>query len=87
MAYLVNDIHSQLNAAHVADVLEVDSLAAVQAAIAQARDSGVPVAVAGGRHAMGGQQFCEGGLLVDTGALARVLAFDRDRGTFDVAAR
>jgi FAD/FMN-containing dehydrogenase len=35
---------------------------------------------------MGGQQFCSGGLLVDTRPLGLVLDFDRERGTIDVEA-
>jgi FAD/FMN-containing dehydrogenase len=79
----VNDIHSQLNDTEVADVVPVDSLEAVQRAIVEAE---VPVAVSGGRHAMGGQQFCSGGLLLDTRPLARVLHFDREEGVVEVEA-
>jgi FAD/FMN-containing dehydrogenase len=83
---LVNDIHSQLNSSEVHDVVQVDSVEAVQAAVLRARDEGLPVAIAGGRHAMGGQQFCAGGLLVDTSGLDRVLALDEERGTITVEA-
>jgi FAD/FMN-containing dehydrogenase len=44
------------------------------------------VAIAGGRHAMGGQQFCDGGLLLDTRALNGVLELDLERGTITVEA-
>jgi FAD/FMN-containing dehydrogenase len=83
---LVNDIHSQLNETTVADVIPVDSLDAIRLAVARSRAEGLPIAVSGGRHAMGGQQFCSGGLLLDTRPLGRVLAFDRERGTIDVEA-
>ncbi len=83
---LVNDIHSQLNRCDVLDVAAVDSLEAIQLAVRRARDEDVPIAVAGGRHAMGGQQFCEGGLLVDTRPLARVLDFDEAGQTITVEA-
>jgi FAD/FMN-containing dehydrogenase len=79
----VNDIHSQLNETAVADVVAVDSLEAIQRAI---QVSELPVAVSGGRHAMGGQQFCSDGLLLDTRSLARVLDFDREAGVIDVEA-
>lgn len=82
----VNDVHSQLNDTAVAAVVPVGSLEAISKAIARSREQGVPVAVSGGRHAMGGQQFCSGGLLVDTRPLARVLNFDRERGTIMVEA-
>ena len=41
---------------------------------------GPPVSIAGGRHAMGGQQFCSGGVLLDTRPLSpRALARPRAR--------
>jgi FAD/FMN-containing dehydrogenase len=83
---VVNDIHSQLNETTVRAEVPVDSLEAVRAAILRARDLGVPVCVAGGRHAMGGQQFCDGGLLVDTRPLARVIDFDAEAGIIEVEA-
>ncbi len=83
---LVKDIHSQLNRCDVLDVAAVDSTEAVQAAVRMACDEALPVAIAGGRHAMGGQQFCAGGLLVDTRGLDRVLALDEERGTITVEA-
>jgi FAD/FMN-containing dehydrogenase len=86
MGTAVNDIHSELNATVVAEVVPVSSLADVQNAIRRARSTGSPVAIAGGRHAMGGQQFCTGGMLLDTRPLARVLGFDEERGTIDVEA-
>ncbi|HSE81866.1 MAG TPA: FAD-binding oxidoreductase [Gaiellaceae bacterium] len=86
MPAIVNDIHSKLNEAEVEAVLEADSLAGVQAAVARARELGRPLAVCGGRHAMGGQQFCAGGLVLDTRGLARVLALDSERGTIEVEA-
>jgi FAD/FMN-containing dehydrogenase len=83
---IVNDVHSRLNATAVDDVVPVDSLEAIQTALAQARDARKPVAIAGGRHAMGGQQFCSGGALLDTRPLARVLALDLERGLVEVEA-
>jgi FAD/FMN-containing dehydrogenase len=79
----VNDIHSQLNDTAVAEVVPVDSLDAIQRAITS---SELPVAVCGGRHAMGGQQFCSGGTLLDTRPLARVLDLDRETGVIEVEA-
>jgi FAD/FMN-containing dehydrogenase len=82
----VNDVHSQLNDTAVAAVVPAGSLEAICTAIARSREQGLPVAVSGGRHAMGGQQFCSGGLLLDTRPLARVLEFDPERGTIVVEA-
>ena len=86
MGVAVNDLHSELNASEAAEVVSVDSLQAIRAGVARARVLGVPVAVAGGRYAMGGQQFCNGGLLLDTRALNRVLHFDFERGLVEVEA-
>lgn len=82
----VNDIHSQLNPTIVDRILPVDSLASIQAAIAAARREDKPVSIAGGRHAMGGQQFGSGTLLLDTSPLNRVLAFDAEAGLIAVEA-
>lgn len=82
----VNDVHSQLNEVHVAEVAEVDSLEGIRKTISAARERGLPVAIAGGRHAMGGQQFCAGGVLLDTRPLSRVLDFDRECGLIDLEA-
>ena len=80
----VNDVHSGLNVSVAAAVVEVDSLDAIRAALRSAAEQGLPVAIAGGRHAMGGQQFCSGGLLLDTRRLDRVLELDLDAGAIEV---
>ena len=82
----VNDIHSELNETVVDEVVAVVSLDSIQAAVRAAAESGAAVAIAGGRHAMGGQQFCAGGRLLDTRGLDRVLDFDRERGIIEVEA-
>ena len=41
---------------------------------------GLPVAVCGGRHAMGGQQFASGGVLLDMSGFKAVLDLDTARG-------
>ena len=56
---VVNDIHSQLNATRVASVVAVDSGSSVAASDPAARSEGKAISVAGGRHAMGGQQFAD----------------------------
>jgi len=86
MSVTVNDVHAQLNEASVSDVVAVESLKAVQAAVRSAAAEGKPVSIAGGRHAMGGQQFCSDGVLLDTSKLARVLGFDPDAGMLEVEA-
>jgi FAD/FMN-containing dehydrogenase len=81
---VVNDIHSQLNATRVSAVVTPSNLHQLRETILHARAIGVPVSIAGGRHAMGGQQFGEGTILIDTHALDRVLSFDAHRGLVTV---
>jgi FAD/FMN-containing dehydrogenase len=81
---VVNDVHSQLNQTHVAAILKPDHIEQLQAAVVQAKAQGQVISVAGGRHAMGGQQFAEGALLVDTRSMNRILDFDEERGIVTV---
>jgi FAD/FMN-containing dehydrogenase len=83
---VVNDIHSQLNSSEVREVIEVTSVEDVQKVVRRAVDAELPVCIAGGRHAMGGQQFCAGGILIDTRGLDRVVDYDADHGRITVEA-
>lgn len=83
---LVNDVHSQLNPTTVRRVVEPDSVDALQAAVRVARSEGAAVSIAGGRHAMGGQQFGTDTVLLDTTKLSRLLDFDADTGIVDLEA-
>jgi FAD/FMN-containing dehydrogenase len=83
---LVNDVHSQLNSTRVARIVGPSSVDELAATIADAQTAGHAVAVAGGRHAMGGQQFAEDAVLVDTRQMNRVLGLDEDRGIVTVEA-
>ena len=80
-ALVVNDVHAQLNATRVQEIVTPRTVIELQRAILHARAAGIPISIAGGRHSMGGQQFGEGTLLIDTRSLARVVAFDPARGT------
>jgi len=82
----VNDVHAQLNRTHVKAVCQPSSPAAVQRIVRRANDEGTAISIAGGRHAMGGQQFGGDTLLVDTTRLDRVIAFDPEEGTVKVEA-
>ena len=82
----VNDIHSKLNPTNVDRIVPVDSLEAIQAAIAAAQGEGKSISIAGGRHAMGGQQFGSGTILLDTVPLGCVLEFDAEAGLIKVEA-
>src|SRR5216684_5234660 len=83
---LVNDVHSQLNSTRVQAILEPRSLEEVQTIVRTARKDRKIISVAGGRHAMGGQQFGTDTLLVDIRKLSRVLNLDRKRGIIEVEA-
>jgi FAD/FMN-containing dehydrogenase len=78
----VNDIHSQLNRTWVREVLQPASVAELRAILARGR----PVAVAGARHAMGGQQFATDATLVDVSGLTRIMSIDEEHGLMDVEA-
>lgn len=82
----VNDRHSQLNRTRVASVVQPRTIAEVQSAVRFARDEHLPLSVSGGRHAMGGQQFCTGGLIVDLTGLSGVIDLDVERGLIKVEA-
>jgi len=83
---LVNDIHSQLNSTRVLKVLQPRSLEDVQTIVRSARKDRKAISVAGGRHAMGGQQFGNDTLLIDVRKLSRTLHLDRERGIVEVEA-
>ena len=83
---VVNDVHSKLNESRVDRIVRPTSVRGVQAVIRQAKAEGKAVSIAGGRHAMGGQQFGEGTILIDTSRLNRVLGFDTAAGILDVQA-
>ncbi len=82
----VNDIHARLNETWVERVIVPQSTTEIQAAVVAARDAGQNLAIAGGRHAMGGQQFVSDGWLLDMRALSLVRDFDTDRGLLTVDA-
>ncbi|MDH5259745.1 MAG: FAD-binding oxidoreductase, partial [Gammaproteobacteria bacterium] len=86
MGVIVNDLHSELNATEVVEVISVNSLQDICDGILKAHSMGVPVSVAGGRYAMGGQQFCTGGVVLDTTSLNRILDVDTERGLVMVEA-
>ena len=83
---VVNDLHSQLNATRVEAIVKPRTVEELQVAVIGARAAGRSVCVAGGRHAMGGQQFSDAAALVDTRALNRFLSLDADKGVIDVEA-
>lgn len=83
---VVNDIHSARNATAVSKVLYPRGTNEVIRIVKRASLDKRPVAVAGGRHAMGGQQFARGALLVDMSEMNRILRFDTKSGRVEVEA-
>ena len=81
---LVNDLHSQLNSTRVYRIAAPESLDSVRRLLASARKEKRAVCISGGRHAMGGQQFCADALMLDIRKLKNVLSFDRERGLIEV---
>ena len=61
-------------------MLYVETTGDVQKAIALAEREGLGISIAGGRHAMGGQQFGQGTILLDMSKMNRVVALDTDNG-------
>lgn len=84
--HLVNDVHSRLNPTHVAGILRPRDIDELAVAVRSAADRREGVAISGGRHAMGGQQFAAGTMLIDTRDLVRPIRFDRERGLLEMEA-
>lgn len=83
---LVNDIHSHLNPTRVLEIAQPRSLEDVQSLVRVARKDRKAISAAGGRHAMGGQQFGTDTLLIDMRKMNRVLNLDRQHGILEVEA-
>jgi len=81
---VVNDVHSRLNPTTVDRVVTVRSSDDARRAILEAGASRRPICVSGGRHAMGGQQFANGAVLLDTQSYRGVKQFDCERGLIEV---
>jgi FAD/FMN-containing dehydrogenase len=86
MKPILNDVHSQLNPTRVAAVERPESKQALQEFVWRARREGLKISVAGGCHAMGGQQFATDGVHIDLTALNQVLSQDAVRGLLHIEA-
>lgn len=82
----VNDIHSRLNSTRVRSVHRPTSVEEVQALIRSACADGVAVAICGGRHSMGGQQFGSDAMLIDMTGMNRILSIDHAARTARIEA-
>src|SRR5205807_873749 len=80
----VNDVHSRLNPTTVAGIVQPRDVLELQRAVRSASERKSPVAVAGGRHAMGGQQFAGNALLIDMTAIAHATHSDPARGLIEM---
>jgi FAD/FMN-containing dehydrogenase len=83
---LVNDIHSQLNPTRVLRILQPRSTEDVREIIRSASKDRKAISIAGGRHAMGGQEFGTDTLLLDVRKLNRILDLNRNTGILEVEA-
>jgi len=69
---LCNDIHSKLNPTRVARVVRPQSTAEVARVVRQTAADGGTISICGARHAMGGQQFGQGTVLIDCSGLVDI---------------
>ncbi len=82
----VNDVHSQLNPTWMKQILKPASIEELRRTVANCAKRGEALSLCGTRHAMGGQQFLEAGVLLDLTGLDRVLSMDHERGHVTVEA-
>ena len=83
---LLNDVHSGLNPTTVREVIAVRSVQDIRRAVERAAADRLAISVAGGRHAMGAQQFGTDTLHLDTRTYNRVLNLDSRSGLMEVEA-
>lgn len=83
---LLNDVHSGLNPTTVREVIPVRSSGDIQRVVERAVRDRTAISVAGGRHAMGAQQFGTDTLHLDMRSFNRVLNFDSSSGLIEVEA-
>jgi FAD/FMN-containing dehydrogenase len=83
---IVNDVHSRLNETRVNRIVTPSSVKEVKEIVQEAQKEGRAISIAGGRHAMGGQQFGTDTILLDTSNMNRVLGFDQKKGLLTVQA-
>lgn len=86
MTLLLNDVHSQLNSTLVARIERPTTRDELRQSVREASAASLKISIAGGRHAMGGQQFAADSVHVDTTGLDRVLDFDAENGMLHIEA-
>ena len=83
---LVNDSHAAMNPTWVRTIEKPKTLIDLQQHIKDAVSQNLSVSIAGGRHALGGQQFATDAMLIDTTQLTRVYGLDPNNGLVKVEA-
>src|SRR5207237_3258620 len=76
----VKSVKPQLTATRVNRIATPATVDDIRAVLRDAKRTGKAVCMAGGRHAMGGQQFATDGVLIDTAKFNRVTNFDPAKG-------
>src|ERR1043166_9691192 len=76
----VNALHSRLNSTRVASIQKPAWIKDLQSIVRKAQT----LCIAGGRHAMGGQQFASDATLIDMNSMNHVLGFDEQNGIIEV---
>ena len=84
MGTIVNDAQSKLNSTWMKRLVVPESMKEIKDALVKAEKEGLYISIAGGRHAMGGQQFVSGGLLLDMSHFNKVIHFDHKNGLIEV---
>src|SRR6185436_2406589 len=82
----VSDLPGRLNPVRVAELTMPGSIHDLQEAVRRAKTAKLPVSIAGGRHAVGGQPFGAGAMLIDMTGMKDVIRLDRDRGLVEAEA-
>jgi FAD/FMN-containing dehydrogenase len=86
VAEVANDTHSALNPTRIARRFTPRSAAEVVEVVRLAARESAPLALCGGRHAMGGQQFLRDGWLLDLRGLRALRSLDAERGHLEAEA-
>lgn len=76
--------NARLDPARVAAVNRLETVEALQAALADAKAKGLKVSMAGSHHSQGGQTYTAGGVQFDMRGFRKVLAVDTVEGTITV---
>jgi FAD/FMN-containing dehydrogenase len=82
--FIVNDAQSKLNSTWMKRLLVPKDIKEIKDALVEAENEGLMISIAGGRHAMGGQQFVSEGLLLDMSHFNKVIHFDSKNGWIEV---